>query len=181
MVTMTVRRKGEAVMQTPVRHSGRIVLAVALSMLAMSAVAADNDKKSTRGYVVGHGGVAREAQSSTRGYVVGDGGVARMAETPQSGTDSGQSTPTDGARLTIKTKSSPPVHGGAPIGVNEPGVNLRGIEKKDIRRGMVIPPPSSTTRAGQTDGNAEGSNATGATHDHHDAKPAAAGTDTPSA
>ncbi|SHF16293.1 hypothetical protein SAMN02745204_01926 [Thermomonas hydrothermalis] len=92
-------------------------------MLAMLAVAADNDKKSTRGYVVGHGG------------------VARMAETPQSGTDSGQSTPTDGARLTIKTKSSPPVHGGAPIGVNEPGVNLRGIEKKDIRRGMVIPPP----------------------------------------
>ncbi|MCL6619049.1 MAG: hypothetical protein K6T33_04595 [Thermomonas hydrothermalis] len=160
---MTVHRKGEAVMQTPVRHSGCIVLAVALSMLAMSAVAADNDKK------------------STRGYVVGDGGVARMAETPQSGTDSGQSTPTDGARLTIKTKSSPPVHGGAPIGVNEPGVNLRGIEKKDIRRGMVIPPPSSTTRAGQTDGSAEGSNATGATHDHHDAKPAAAGADTPSA
>lgn len=39
------------------------------------------------------------------------------------------------------------MHGGAPIGVNEPGVNLRGIEKKDIRRGMVIVKPGSVPRA----------------------------------
>lgn len=136
------------------------VMALLFGTLAAPAVA--KDQKSTRGYVVGDAGVAREAQSDNRGDVVGKGGIARMAEAPQSGTDTGQTSPTNGAgaRLTIKTKSSPPVHGGAPIGVNEPGVNLRGIEKKDIRRGMVIVKPGSvpphTRQAGQAAPTADG-------------------------
>lgn len=148
------------------------VMALLFGTLAAPAFA--KDQKSTRGYVVGDGGVAREAQSdnrgdgvekaeaNNRGYVVGKGGIAWMAEAPQSGTDTGQTSPTNGAgaRLTIKTKSSPPVHGGAPIGVNEPGVNLRGIEKKDIRRGMVIVKPGSvpphTRQAGQAAPTADG-------------------------
>lgn len=46
-------------------------------------------------------------------------------------------------RLTIKTKSSPPRTQGPEQGASGPGLVARGIEKKDIRRGMVIAKPGS--------------------------------------
>jgi hypothetical protein len=55
------------------------------------------------------------------------------------------STSASGQRLTIKTKSSPPRTSGPEQGATGPGSAARGIEKKDIRRGMVIAKPGSVT------------------------------------
>jgi hypothetical protein len=55
------------------------------------------------------------------------------------------STSASGQRLTIKTKSSPPRTSGPEQGATGPGIAARGIEKKDIRRGMVIAKPGSVT------------------------------------
>jgi len=55
------------------------------------------------------------------------------------------SIPAPGQRLTIKTKSSPPRTSGPEQGASGPGSAARGIEKKDIRRGMVIAKPGSVT------------------------------------
>jgi hypothetical protein len=120
-------------MHTPIRHAVLIALAVGLSALAASPVAAN------------------PAESKTRGYVVADSGVARMAPAEE-GADpasSAEQSEQSGTRLTIKSKSPRYAHGNEPIGVNEPGVNARGIEKKDIRRGMARSDDASTSGASE--------------------------------
>ncbi|WP_188236224.1 hypothetical protein [Sphingopyxis sp. LK2115] len=99
-----------------------------------------------------------------------------MAGQEQAATSGPGQASASAGRLVIKTRSSPPVADPQAIGINEPGINavappsgpaaagqdqagtesLRGIEKKDIRRGMVIARPGRMSSSAREQGSAPG-------------------------